>query len=283
MKIIQTTNKYSKSELEEINSENYLFVENVGMFLGIEFTHIPVHRFNSYLMIYCKKGTVMFQEGDTKEYLSSGFIKIIPPDTHVDFTYYPEDHNEYYFIHFVGRLAQSLLDCIFIDGNTVFVGSRPDIAELFSEIEKSFEISEDDQTTRAMLLKSIFYTMLKTRQNKNVKNIQSSLAISKVIIYIQNHFNQNITVDQLANMCYISKNHFMTLFKEHTGHSPINYIINIRIETAKNLLENSNYTINEISAETGFKNSLYFSRIFKKKIGVSPNQYRKEYQENEHG
>ena len=69
----------------------------------------------------------------------------------------------------------------------------------------------------------------------------------------------------------------MMLFKEHTGKSAIDYIIHLRIETAKNLLKKTTYTINEISSKVGFKNPLYFSRKFKEKTGVSPSEYKKQF------
>ncbi|MGN0174182.1 MAG: AraC family transcriptional regulator [Acutalibacteraceae bacterium] len=276
MKIIQTRNKFSVSQLDNINISNELFVENVGMYWDIDNLHIPVHKFHSYLLIYCKSGKISVKTKKQSENLESGFVKVIPPDTYVDLTYCPEKDNEYYFVHFVGTLAKALIDCIFTDGDTAFIGRRPDIAKYFFDLEKSFEISENDNISRSTLLKNMFYLMLKTKEQKSIKNIQITIAISKVIVYIQNNYNKNITIEQLAKMCCISKNHFMNIFKEHTGRSAIDYIINIRIETAKKLLRNSNYSINEISAEIGFKNSLYFSRIFKNKVGISPNEYKKK-------
>lgn len=277
MRIIQTKNVYSESEIKKIANTEELFVENVTIYSDIDNLHIPIHKFYSYTLIYCKCGNVLFEDKNNTEILTSGFMKLIPPNTYVDFSYSPDEENEYYVVHFIGTLAEKLVKCIFIDGDTIFLGSRPDIADFFFEIERSFEISKKDYIARSLLLKNMFYMILNTQEKKSVKNVQSTVAISKAIIYIQNNFNKNITIEQLAKMCCTSKNHFMILFKEHTGRSAIDYIINMRIDTAKNLLKKTTYTINEISSKVGFNNPLYFSRKFKERTGISPSEYKKQF------
>lgn len=277
MKIIQTKNVYTGTEINVFKNTYELFVENVTIYSDIDIMRIPIHKFYTYMLIYCKRGKVIFKNKNSTETLESGFIKIIPPDTYIDFSYSPEDENEYYVINFTGKLAKEIVDCIFASEDTIFLGNRPDISDFFFEIEKSFEISKKDHIARSLLLKNMLYMMLRTQEKKSVKNIQNTIAISKTIVYIQNNFNKSITIEQLAKMCCISKNSFMILFKEHTGRSAIDYIINIRIETAKKLLKQSTYTINEISSEVGFNNPLYFSRKFKEKTGISPSEYKKQF------
>ena len=68
---------------------------------------------------------------------------------------------------------------------------------------------------------------------------------------------------------------FIQCFKEITGSSPLQYILKLRISNAQSLLENTDYTITEIANMVGYTNSLYFSRLFHKYIGMSPKEYRK--------
>ncbi|NOU94032.1 helix-turn-helix domain-containing protein [Paenibacillus sp. LMG 31456] len=94
--------------------------------------------------------------------------------------------------------------------------------------------------------------------------------------FLDNHFMQDISLNEIANSLYISPYYLSRIFKEKTGYSPINYVIQLRIGEAKKLLLTSNLTIQEISHRMGYDNSNYFSVLFKKVTGASPNQFRKK-------
>ena len=93
--------------------------------------------------------------------------------------------------------------------------------------------------------------------------------------YMENHYQEKISLDQIAANMYLSSYYISKLFKEEMGDSPINYLISIRLKKAASLLKDSNLTITEISSLTGYENTYYFSRLFKKKYGVMPSQYRR--------
>ena len=88
---------------------------------------------------------------------------------------------------------------------------------------------------------------------------------------------ENITLDTLSNLSYVNKFHLVHLFTKQMGTSPINYLINKRIEEAKNLLTTTNHSIRDISTIVGFSNSSYFSQMFKKTTGDSPRSYKNLY------
>ena len=79
-----------------------------------------------------------------------------------------------------------------------------------------------------------------------------------------------------AESLHISTNWFIHNFKQYAGMSPAQYILSLRMVNAQSLLERTTYNIKEISEIVGYENPLYFSRVFKKEIGKSPAQYRKE-------
>ncbi|MEG0094120.1 MAG: helix-turn-helix domain-containing protein [Erysipelotrichaceae bacterium] len=96
--------------------------------------------------------------------------------------------------------------------------------------------------------------------------------------YIDNHFKDDITLDSLATQTFVNKFYLSHTFKKYIGISPINYMIECRIEKAKDLLITTEYSIEQISSFVGFSSQSYFSQIFKKKTLKSPNQYRKANQ-----
>ncbi|WP_195964461.1 AraC family transcriptional regulator [Clostridium cuniculi] len=120
------------------------------------------------------------------------------------------------------------------------------------------------------------------------RNAQSTLLIAdnpeklniecvKIKNYIDSHYSENITLDILSNLSYVNKFHLVHPFTKQMGISPINYLINRRIEESKNLLTTTNYTIRDISTIVGFSNSSYFSQMFKKFTGYSPRMYKNKY------
>ena len=94
--------------------------------------------------------------------------------------------------------------------------------------------------------------------------------------YIDTHYQENITLDQLAEINHVSKYHLAHAFAEEYGISPINYLISKRIAEAEHLLTTTDFSLSLISNTTGFSSSSYFAQIFKKQKGISPTEYRKQ-------
>jgi AraC-like DNA-binding protein len=100
------------------------------------------------------------------------------------------------------------------------------------------------------------------------------LRLGKVISYIETHYEENLKLDDLAKYAAMSPSTLHRAFISAIGESPINYLISVRLERAKELLRSSSGSISEICLQTGFLDSNYFSRIFKKRIGKSPRAFR---------
>lgn len=103
-----------------------------------------------------------------------------------------------------------------------------------------------------------------------------NLECMKIKNYIDSHYSQNITLDFLSNLTYMNKFHLVHTFTKQIGISPIIYVINKRIQEAKNLLSTTNYSIRDIASIVGFSSSSYFSQMFRKVTGISPKIYRLE-------
>ncbi len=98
--------------------------------------------------------------------------------------------------------------------------------------------------------------------------------IKESLAYIEHHYHENITVEDMANICGLNRSYFGKMFREATGFSPQEFIIHVRMSKASELLKSTEKTIGEISALVGYPNQLHFSRAFKNKYGVSPKNYR---------
>lgn len=106
------------------------------------------------------------------------------------------------------------------------------------------------------------------------KEEQSSSVIDKAKTYIGSHYNRDISLDDISREVDISPYYFSKIFKEETGENFIEYVTNIRISKAKELLSGSEMSIKEICAQVGYSDPNYFSRTFKKNVGVTPTEYK---------
>ena len=96
----------------------------------------------------------------------------------------------------------------------------------------------------------------------------------QIIDYANSYINQNIGLTELAKQINTSPFHFIRLFKQTTGISPHHYILQLKIERVKQLINKNKRSLTEIAYELGFPDQAPFSNAIKKIIGVAPRQYR---------
>lgn len=97
--------------------------------------------------------------------------------------------------------------------------------------------------------------------------------VQKAIKFIDYNYSRNIDINDVAGSAGISRSHLYRLFVQHTSMPPNEYLMRFRINKAVELLERSSLSIGEIAYSTGFSDQLYFSRVFKKYMGVPPSRY----------
>lgn len=98
--------------------------------------------------------------------------------------------------------------------------------------------------------------------------------VNKGIEYINKNYNQPISISEISDTLDMDRRRFSDIFQEVTGLSPIKYLTEYRLKEAKRLLKFSNYTISEIADMTGYNDCFYFSKNFKKNVGICPRRYR---------
>jgi AraC-like DNA-binding protein len=111
-------------------------------------------------------------------------------------------------------------------------------------------------------------------ENKKMKNDDSQHIIDKARIYMQERIETDLQMPQVAEYLNMSYSSFRHLFKKYTGLSPTQYFINLKLHLAKRMLQNSTTSIKEISYLLNFETPEYFAKLFKKKIGMSPTEFR---------
>jgi len=155
---------------------------------------------------------------------------------------------------------------------------------VINRILDEFKRMELAYTVRVKALSFEFQSYLVQYVDQNSEKGASNQQQQHVIRsrqYIQSHYQQNIKLTDIAADSYVSTYYLSHLFKEYTGFSPMNYLSALRIRKAQELLEDSHYSISEISQLVGYEDLQHFSNAFKKNTGYSPRAYRQIHQKQE--
>ncbi len=196
-----------------------------------------------------------------------------------DFVFYPPNAEQFYsfsgsclslWCHFTGNAIEEILNECKIDGGVFSCCMYTKVFEIFYDMIKHFHNTSENALANSDLIKLLFYLSPDTDRG----NLCNDEKISDVLNYIHTNYMQPITVETLAKMTGYSESRFDRIFKSSVGSTPIQYLNNIRLTYASDLLRATTLSILEISASCGFNDPLYFSRVFKKKFSVSPSKYR---------
>jgi len=124
-----------------------------------------------------------------------------------------------------------------------------------------------------------FRTLLLQNDSRNA-SMNHRTRLQQSIRYIRDHYNQPITVDDLAADTQLTRSSYTRQFKEMTGKLPLDYVNSIRLERSKQLLQLTDDRLHDIAQNVGFSNEYYFSRRFKQYAGISPGVYRRHYRQD---
>lgn len=103
------------------------------------------------------------------------------------------------------------------------------------------------------------------------ESVNKNIIVEQIIMYFEEHYAEKISLDIISENMYVSPFYISKIFKAVTGDTPIHYLINIRLDRAKELIErNPQYSIREIAELVGYDDVFHFSKLFKKRFGVSP-------------
>ncbi len=108
-----------------------------------------------------------------------------------------------------------------------------------------------------------------------IRNSKNPQFLGEALNYIRSNYTDNLSLDEVASQVHVSPYYLSHMFKEELNINFVEYLTRIRIEEAKRLLHHTKLSIQQIAAEVGYDDPSYFSKVFKKSVGQTPNQYRK--------
>lgn len=248
----------------------FYYITCLGHFYYDDFYSLERENYNSYLLMYIKKGKGRVYNQYGIYDVEQGDVILL--DCYGKHGYESKGDLETIWMHFDGL----------------------NMKDIYNELQVSYYdiIRIRNSANLDEILKTLMYSY---RENHRFQESMESYYISRIISeffavhhdngmnsprmnhmkqYIEEHFAEDLTIKKLAKIANISEFHFSRVFKKETGYTIHEYIVKIRINHAKSMLQVSNLTLKEIGYQCGFSNESSFSTIFKKHTGTTPGAFK---------
>lgn len=177
------------------------------------------------------------------------------------------------FLIYKNEFFRKFNSCFFPEGNVrLQLDDLPSIEKYFDRIKAEFTKEETpDQTVLTGIYSELLEHVRKQQQEKKLPH-----TLSESLHYIESHlYERTLCREEIANAISISSCYLDRLFRKHLDKTVINYIMEKRLEEVARLLSFSFLRSKEIAAASGFASTIYMDRVFRKKFGMTPSQYRK--------
>lgn len=236
-----------------------------------------IHHFTELFYVLHGNGHFLV-ENETFPVAENDLVIVNPGVSHTEIGR-KEDPLEYIVLGINGLVFKdAVMDAAYNYRMHNFRNYKDDFLFYLKMLVKEAEGKEEGfETICQNLLESLVLNLIRRTHNKIA--VAPSKKVTKecrfVEQYIDEHFTENITLQKLSELTSLNKYYLVHSFKEYNGTSPINYLINKRISTAKHLLETTNHSVAKIASAVGFSSQSYFSQVFKRETDMTPNAWRK--------
>jgi AraC-like DNA-binding protein len=242
--------------------------------------HTKIHKFSYF---YGGEGRIEYNDDETA--LTPGMIVYSSPGNWIQLTSSRHDPLRFYSVMFDYALVKWEgwnVRCLHREqreqklplDNLIHVKQRSLVAGIVQQMHSYWVKKAIGYDWKVKLGFMNLLSELKSQQVQAKGEDASLDLIHKAIAYINDHYREPIDRKALADHVSLSHSHLSLLFKKYTGWSPVQYVIKIRMDKAKELLRDSRKSISHIASEVGYPDPLYFSRVFAKETGLSPRDYR---------
>ena len=275
---------YKKGSFGILNSEDEYVYPFLMLDGGIEsrfneeynYSNRDRDEYNGYLLQYTLSGEGVFEkEGRSYRIAKNqGFLVSLPQNSRYYLASEAKEPWEFFYLHFDGSgVAYCFEKLEQITDGTFSLNSENEFVSEFLKLHtrllegkylKGYEGGDMVYHLLCILLREI-------EQPNNVHGIS---LIQKAQNIMEMEYATIVSVEEIAGRLGVSFSHFTRKYREQTGNTPIQYLTKLRIQASLHYLLNSSMNIKEIAIKIGFSNGNYFSKVFLKHVGMTPNEYR---------
>lgn len=278
---IEISRTIIKSRIQNNAFLKQLYVHSLGYYPRAKghFTHRRNGLPENFLF-YCVDGHGWYKIRNQQYEVGPNEFFILPQN--VEHSYGSSDDHPWsiYWIHFGGESLPQLNSMSAMQDHfkPSYIKDNGDITTLFTKIFKTLELGysiDNLMFVNMCLYQFIALFIYNSKHNPATREngVRADL-VDNVILYLRQHINENISLNELCAHFNYSTSRFSSLFKQKTGYAPIDYFIQMKMQKASQQLDFTDLSIKEIALSMGFDDPYYFSKRFRKMIGVSPQKYR---------
>lgn len=261
--------------------ELFYYIDEIGHFKANKPYFTERENLPSYLVKYTLSGEGELIYNNHKYVLKKGDLFFIDCKEYQYYKTISDEPWEMDWIHFSGGNSEIFYREFIKNGNNFFHTSAETannnsihmIISKMLQLQKEPNAKTDFQIS--VLIHSLLNELILQKFQMDFSNNEIPSYIHSVKKYIDENFRCSISLEDLEGQFHINKYQIVKDFSKFIGQPPVDYQIGCRISYAKDLLRYSNLSIQEVSLEIGVENFTYFSRLFKKRTGVSPSNYRR--------
>lgn len=259
----------------KVARDTFLYPLQTGMFHYREGMLAERNRFDSFLIMYLRDGSMLVRTKDDEIAAHEGDFVLL--DCY-DYHYYQAlEPTDVLWMHFDGNTARAYCELIHERRGLAFALRNPSYA--LNQLARIYEVFKNGERVREPILgkyiTDILCEMLVEDNGVEPARRKEQDDIRRVMSYISQHLDEPLTVGELASVAYMGEYSFIRVFKAQTGYTPHAYVVQARLDIAKYMLVNSEAPLKEICAACGFSTTSVFCAAFKKRMGVSPLEFRR--------
>jgi AraC-like DNA-binding protein len=228
-----------------------------------------------YKIIYITRGRGIFETNQRTHVVVPGSVMLVLPG--VRHFYKPEYDVGWteYWVGFKGAYADTLREQGFLSPKKPLyeVGLQNTLLSIYSQI---FELVQNQQPLYQVRASSLVLTLVAeilAHERRTVQHSNSEQLVERAKFFMEENIYREVDLGGFGEMLGVSTSHLNSVFKSYTAMTPYQYFISIKIRKAKELLERGDCPIKEVAFRLGFDDPYYFSRLFKKKTGISPSRW----------
>jgi AraC-like DNA-binding protein len=257
----------------------WVYITDIGYYPKAQYHFRQrAHGIDQNILIYCVEGKGTARILEKKYELLPGSFIIIPAGTPHSYAASEEDCWTIYWMHFKGIVSSKIVENMMLKNNShygmvEFQSRRLDLFEdIYTSLERGY--GNDNLCYASMCLYHYLSSFLYASKFNLSEKIQVNDAIEESISYMQRNISKLLSLEEIAGSVNFSVSHYCAIFRKKTGFAPIEYFNHLKVQRACQFLHFTDLRIKEIADKLGIADPYYFSRMFTKLMGLSPNQYR---------
>lgn len=231
--------------------------------------HVERDHYDSILLLYIVDGS-MTLKCKNNEGVSAEKGEVLLINCYEYHKYYSNSSAQTLWLHFDGANSLELYKAI--------INAKGQKIKCNLDMEKFLLGIMNDMTSiteETVLSQKIYRILCELISSNETKEFYSTNQIEDAKVFMRDNMTSNITVNDIAKFMNMSSSYFYRIFKENTGFTPYDYLQQLRLIKAKELLQQTNHSVEEIAYQTGFNSDSNFIYFFKKETGLSPLKFRK--------